>query len=444
MGQTATEQDAMGQTATEQSDTELSSTEQDAAGQPNKSAIDTVKDAISNIFTDSDDNINETTSTDTSTPDTPTPVDTSASYTQDTISPASESISAPTSEDDIQQIGTPEIGTLESEAGQLNESAELKENNFKSTDIIYLLFNDTKITENTEELDNIRQSIAQEVKEELDKLLDTSSKETINVYRVRFGPVTTSVEVVINITGEEKLKEDDIKNIIVNNILRNTLVKKIFITNLDLLKEIYFDGISKYSDIKSKPAKYKRLMFEIPGIYPITGQERITFEENVIETIKEILGYSELEIERIHLERIARVTNKNRVIVQFLLMDGDESSIHSNKLLMEFKDKYFKNKNEYFNNYQVKNIVFGEPSIILDVNDIDIDNSVSSQMKSIEKIDKITLKNLENEYEQKYDRKAYYGCELTLEDLKNNIITSSTPLFSECEQNIHDYLNGVN
>ena len=37
---------------------------------------------------------------------------------------------------------------------------------------------------------------------------------------------------------------------------------------------------------------------------------------------------------------------------------------------------------------------------------------------------------------------AYYGCELTLEDLKNNLITSSTPLSYECESNIHQYLNG--
>ena len=60
------------------------------------------------------------------------------------------------------------------------------------------------------------------------------------------------------------------------------------------------------------------------------------------------------------------------------------------------------------------------------------------EMDRVEEVDESTLKNLEGNYR----RMAYFGCELTLEDLKNNLITSDTPLSLQCEPNIQQYFNG--
>ena len=88
--------------------------------------------------------------------------------------------------------------------------------------------------------------------------------------------------------------------------------------------------------------------------------------------------------------------------------------------------------------YRISNVVFGDPSIILDGSEVEIPNTLTEEKELVEEVDKATLNKLEGEYRGM----AYYGCELTLEDLKNNLITSSTPLFSECESNIYQYFNG--
>jgi len=325
-------------------------------------------------------------------------------------------------------------------SSQQDEMDKIQEDNLKSSDIIYLTFKDSKISYDEVEIGKMRNNISEQVKSELDKLTGVTSKETLKIHRIRFGPVTTSVEIIIDVKGDEKLKENDIKDIIIDNILQGNLTKNIFIPSLDLLKEIYFDGISKYSDIKHKHAKYKRLLFEIPGIYPLAKSRRVEFEENIINSIKDILGNTELEIERIHLERISRVNNNKRVIVQFLIMDGDESSLDSNDIIMNFKQNYEKNTDEYYNKYQVNNVVFGEPSIILDDNEYS-SSTLTSEMKLVEDIDKNTLNKLTKEFEGKYNRIAYNGCDLTLDALKNNLITSTTPLFNECNSIVEGHLN---
>jgi len=323
-------------------------------------------------------------------------------------------------------------------------NAPIRSDNIKSSDIIYFTFKDTKVSEDINELNSIRNSIATEVKDTLDTLIKPSNNKTINVVRIRFGPSTTSIEVYLNITDEEKMSKDTIKAMIVDFIVRDTIKQNLDISNLGILDEVYFDRISEYKEINSKPANYKRLLFEIPGIYPVMEDDRITFEENVIKTIKDILNDPELETERIHLERVSRVKNDNkRVVVQFLIMDGYESSVKSNVLIQNFKINYSKDKSDYFNIYGVKNVVFGEPSIKLNDNTYNYDETLRNQMKSIEGIDTDTLNELTKGYEEKYHPKIYYGCEMTIRDIKDNMITSETPFNNECELVVNNYLNGV-
>ena len=318
-------------------------------------------------------------------------------------------------------------------------------NNIKSSSVIYLTYDDSEINNiSGDELNKLNQKrylIAKNIKIAMDQLTGVSSNDTLNIYRVRFGIHTTSVEIVINITGEEKLTEDDIKDKIVNTILskgEDNIKSKLFISELGLLKDIYFDGISKYSQLQSLPGKYKRVMLEMPGIYPENEEYRINFEENIIMSIIEILEESNLEIERIHLERISRIINKSdRVIVQFLIMDGDSGSKTPNQIITEFKNNYNLGESNYSKIHQITNVVFGDPSIILDGSEYDNSYSVSEVKKNVEEVDNTTLNKLEGEYKAV----KYYGCELTLDDLKNNLITSSTPLFPDCEINISRYLN---
>ena len=320
-----------------------------------------------------------------------------------------------------------------------------KEENINSSSIIYLTYEDTKVNDFSEDqvdqLTEQRKKISLSVKQSMKELTGASSDETFKVYRVRFGPQTTSVEVVINITGDESLSEETIKHKISTSIVEkgeDNIQSKLFVTELDVLKDIYYDGISRHPELQSFPSQYKRVMLQLPGIYPITETDRLRFEERIINSIIEILGGS-IEIERVHLERVSRVTNKNdEVVVQFLIMNGTPGSKTPNEILMEFKNNYNLGESDYSDKYRISNVVFGDPSIILDGSEVEIPNTLTEEKELVEEVDKATLNKLEGEYRGM----AYYGCELTLEDLKNNLITSSTPLFSECESNIYQYFNG--
>ena len=66
------------------------------------------------------------------------------------------------------------------------------------------------------------------------------------------------------------------------------------------------------------------LLLEMPGKYPETENSRVNFEETIINSnIKEILEEPDINLERIHLERVSKVPdNDKRVVIQFLIMMG--------------------------------------------------------------------------------------------------------------------------
>ena len=180
-------------------------------------------------------------------------------------------------------------------------------------------------------------------------------------------------------------------------------------------------------------------MLELPGEYPSTEHTRVSFEETMIASILEILEEPDINVARIHLERISKVPESNdRVVVQFLIMNGVSETKTPNEIIMSFRQKYDTGNTDYADKYKITNVVFGDPSIILDHSDLDVSNTLAEEKERVEDVDESTLRNLEGNYR----RLSYYGCDLTMDDLKNNLITAQTPLFAQCEPNIHQYLNG--
>ena len=252
--------------------------------------------------------------------------------------------------------------------------------------------------------------------------------------------MTTSIEIGISITGEEQLAEEQIKKNIIQAVVDGSIKSKLFITQLDLIKDIYFDGMSTHTEVSKLPSQYKRALVEIPGDYPTSEDKRVKFEENTISSIKEFLEEPDMEIQRIQLERVSRVpSNDERVVVQFLIMNSFGESKTPNEIIKKFKDKYNTGNNEYSKQYQLTNVVFGEPSIILDSSELDISNTFAEEKQEAEHVDESTLKSIEGEYQ----RIAYYGCDLSLADLKNNLIAADTPLSEHCESNVHQYFRGI-
>ena len=178
--------------------------------------------------------------------------------------------------------------------------------------------------------------------------------------------MTTSIEVGIVVGANETMNETDIKQSIINSVVDKSIRRKLFLTQLESIKDIYFDGISKFPRL-SLPSQFKRLLVEMPGDYPETENSRLNFEEKTISYIKEFLEEPDMNILRIQLERVSRVPdNDERVVVQFLLMNSFSETKSPNQIIMKFKDNYNTGNNEFSNQYQLTNVVFGEPSIILD------------------------------------------------------------------------------
>jgi hypothetical protein len=106
---------------------------------------------------------------------------------------------------------------------------------------------------------------------------------------------------------------------------------------------------------------------------------------------------------------------------------------------MGFKQKYEENDKNYSDKYQLSKVFFGEPSIIIDGSENEIENSFAEELKLVETVDTSTLSDLEG----KYKRVANYGCDITLANLKNNIISADGPLFTQCEDTLGSYIQGI-
>ena len=301
--------------------------------------------------------------------------------------------------------------------------------------MIYISFNGN-VTD-----DKVKESIADQVGDTMKELCQLKNTDRLRVYRVRVGPRTVSVEMGIEDKKEGEISDTEIKDNIVKSIVDKSIIKKMVIIELDTIKDIYFDGISKYDELKDMPSQFKRVLLEMNGKYPEKESERIDFEDKIITDIVEILEEPKLDVDRLHLENITNITTREgHVFVQFLLMNGLYDRTPPHDILMKFKEKYSDNdgNNDFTRKYDISNVVFGEPSVILDNEDTDTMKTLSEEKEDTQPIDESTFENLESDYK----RIAYFGCDLTVDDLKNNIISAKTPLSSECESNIKQHLRG--
>ncbi len=108
---------------------------------------------------------------------------------------------------------------------------------------------------------------------------------------------------------------------------------------------------------------------------------------------------------------------------------------------MNFKDKYSKNNennegNEYTKKYNISNVIFGEPSIILDSEDVNIMKSMTEQQQETGSVDAATFKSLGP---KEYNRIANYGCDSLVDAIKYNNLTASTPMMNECNQELEKF-----
>ena len=240
---------------------------------------------------------------------------------------------------------------------------------------------------------------------------------------------------------EDELSDQEIKDNIVKAIVDKSIMKKIVMVELDTVKDIYFDGISKYDELKDMPSQVKRVLLEMNGNYPEKESERTDFEDKIISNIVSVLEEPTLDLERLHLENVTNISNRQgRVYVQFLLMNGLYEKKSPHELLMKLKENCSPNDgdNEFTKKHEVSNVVFGEPSVILDNEDVETMKTLSEEKEDTKPIDESTFEDLESNYK----RIAYFGCDLTMDDIRNNKILSQTPLSPECEDTLNKYLRG--
>ena len=302
--------------------------------------------------------------------------------------------------------------------------------------MIYTSYNGVVNSEKEKEI------IGKHVAENMRKVCKLNNKERLKVYRVRSGPRSVSVEIGIeDPSNRDELTDKQIKDNIVESIVSSKFIDDMIIVDLDEIKDIYFDGISEYEELKEYPSQYKRVLVEMEGIYPKTDEDRINFESKLLNDIKELFGDPDLDINRIHLENITNLVDKeDRVFVQFVILNGLYEKRTPNELIKEFKEKYSNNggDNEFTKQYKISNVIFGEPSVILDKEDSEKSKSLSEEKKEFEQADNLSYDNLQTNYK----RFAYFGCDRSVNDIKNNVIKSTTSLSPECENDINKVIRG--
>ena len=344
--------------------------------------------------------------------------------------PIQQPISEPSAEiEDIEDVEETAIKNM----NQQTEIEKLDEKTIRSTSVIYLTFN-SNVSEEGKEVKTDKPGIIKEIKKLLLELTG-ANPNTIQIYRVRFGPETTSIEVGITITGDETMSEEEIKKIIVDSVIDKSIKKKLLMSYLGLIKDIYFDGISDFPGVTDLPSQYKRVIVEIPIGYPETKDSKIEFEKNAIQYIHEFLDPT-MDPIRIQLERVAKVPKDNsRTSVQFLIMNGFRETKTPNEIIMNFKNRYGDGTTDFATSLQLKKVVFGDPSIIIDGSENDKTNTFVQEKKEAEIVDTSTLKSIEEDPVNV----SYYGCNLTTADLTKNIISASTPLPYECNETIEQF-----
>ena len=323
----------------------------------------------------------------------------------------------------------------EAKPEEINNVDPLSEKTVEFSKMFYISYNGIVKS------DKVSDSISKQVSNSLREVCKLTNKDRLKVYRVRIGPRTVSIEIGIEDPVGEELPDEEIKANIVKSIVDKEFSKKMVVIELDTVKDIYFDGISKYEELKDYPSQHKRVLLEMEGRYPKSESGRIPFETKILNDIKEFLEEPDLDLNRIQLENITDIPNKeDRVFVQFVIMNGIYEKKTPHEIIKSFKEKYEVDdgNNEFTKKYKLENAVFGEPSVILDNEDIEKMKSMSQEKNEFYKIDRSTFDKLESDYK----RLAYFGCDKAVKDISDGVIMANTPLNKECEEDINKIVRG--
>jgi len=340
----------------------------------------------------------------------------------------------PTGDEPVDSLPPPEIRSSDiKEEESSTPIAPLEEEAPTFSKMFYVSFNGTINN------DKLKESISKQVKENILDITQLTNKDRLKVYRVRVGPRTISVEIGIEEPKGDELTTQQIKENIVKSIVDKSFVSKMIVLELDTVKDVYFDDITKFDELKDMPSQYKRVLVEMEGIYPENEAERIGFEDKILNNIVEYLEEPDIDLNRIQLENITNITNKtDRIFVQFLIMNGLYEKKSPHEIITDFKNKYSENdgSNDFTTKYNISNVAFGEPSVILDNEGVDKMKTLSDETSEFKAVS--TFENLDTDYK----RLSYFGCDLAVNDINNNMITAYTPLSEECEGDINRIIRG--
>jgi hypothetical protein len=260
---------------------------------------------------------------------------------------------------------------------------------------------------------------------------DIKNKDRLVVHRTRTGPISVCFELELT-KGYEFLDEssmDDIKKSLEKAILENTFEESMKIKTLESVKDVYYEGITK-GDLTGKDFKNKRAIVTLTQAYPSNEAERDVFELNVTKILASALG-NEIDSRRLHLESITELfEEKDKVVVQFLVMDGFMGTKSSYDIVLEFLSK--KDDTEFLEKYELNNIEHLEGCILFDT---EYSRPYESKYETF-KAD--GLKSMGDMVDS--NRVQNYGCDDTVEGIKNNVINNTNSLSKQCEDPINKVL----
>ena len=122
--------------------------------------------------------------------------------------------------------------------------------------------------------------------------------------------------------------------------------------------------------------------------------------------------------------------DKERVVVQFLVMDGFMGTKSSYDIVREFLSK--KDDSEFLDKHELKNIQELEGCLVFDT---DYSRPYESKYETLKTTGLKTMGDMIDA-----NRVQNYGCDDTVESIKNNVIKSTNSLSKQCEDPINKAL----
>ena len=298
----------------------------------------------------------------------------------------------------------------------------------KSSHMIYVTYG---LTNNELEIND---SIVDQLLDNFMKITKVSDPDKLKLYRTIKGPQTVSFDIGIE-QDVDDLSSDIIKQNIATAIADKKISEQAVIFELNELKDIQFDGISKFSELNEFPSQFKRASLEMLGQFPDSEKDKFNLERNLLLTLYEVLE-KEVDIERIQIESISRQPmDEEKVIVQFSIMNSHIEKMTPDKLLKKLKERYGDGTTEFAQRFGISKLVFKDPVIVFGTKPSEISDIFQKQTELVGETENTALA----QFEGKFPRHSYYGCDLVIEQLKNGRIVDPN-LQIQCENSINTYL----